>query len=295
MLRWYVGLLHPLIHLGFGIEFNQPAIIAEGLAQTAVHDDWTGPRFLFPVEREAGGIGKKGKKSMMQLLDEARENKNLAGSAHFEDGNKLRDGVLKRAPEDMIKLAAQWTVSEEQIKDKVAEMVDAAGTPPDFTSLSNILMSVVYFTSTSQRPEKTPKFDFFYIHSVNSSIFFPRFISLPFLSIQTKLRLLEAKGRLDLLMYISRNTPTLYHNEITQYPATNKWNTIMTESIQHEHDDGHLSKLIRALRNGEAVWSEYQGREDELGLKVKGEDWLRIGNMGEPPKPSFLISSGLMR
>ena len=30
------GFLHPLIHLGFGIEFEQPAIVAEALAQAAV-------------------------------------------------------------------------------------------------------------------------------------------------------------------------------------------------------------------------------------------------------------------
>lgn len=28
-----------IIHLGFGLEFNQPAIIAEALAETCVHDN----------------------------------------------------------------------------------------------------------------------------------------------------------------------------------------------------------------------------------------------------------------
>ena len=36
------GFLHPIIHLGFGVEFKQPAIIAEALAQAAVHDNWIG-------------------------------------------------------------------------------------------------------------------------------------------------------------------------------------------------------------------------------------------------------------
>ena len=31
-----LGFLHPIIHLGFGIEFNQPAIIAEALAQYVI-------------------------------------------------------------------------------------------------------------------------------------------------------------------------------------------------------------------------------------------------------------------
>lgn len=122
-----LGLLHPLIHLGFAIEFNQPALIAEALAQTAVHEDWTGPRFLFPAEKAAGGVGKPGKKTMLQLLEEAAADKKLATSATWEDGNKLRDGVLKRAPEEMIKYAAQFTVSEEQMQEKFAETVDTCG------------------------------------------------------------------------------------------------------------------------------------------------------------------------
>ena len=69
------GLVHPLIHLGFGIEFNQPAIIAQGLAQTAVHDDWLGRTFFLPAEKMAGGVGKPGQKSLLQLINEMRADK----------------------------------------------------------------------------------------------------------------------------------------------------------------------------------------------------------------------------
>ncbi|KAL4933814.1 questin oxidase family protein [Aspergillus undulatus] len=263
MARLVGGLLHPIIHLGFGIEFNQPAIIAEALAQTAIHDDWTGPMFLFPVEKAAGGVGKRGSKTMLQLLEEARTDRKLASSVHWEDGNKLRDGVLKRAPEEMIKYASQWTVSEEQMQEKFAEMVDTS----------------VYFTSASQRPSKKVKFDFFYIHAVNSSIFYSKILALPFLDTRTRIRLLEWKGRMDLLMYISRNAPELYLDRITKYPVSSDWDTIVSQSRHHPQDDGHLSKLVRALRNAESVCDVYKGQEKERGLKIAGDSWLRIGNM----------------
>ena len=96
-------------------------------AQTAVHKDWTGPRYLFPAEKAAGGVGKPGKKTMLQLLEEAAADKKLAHSASWADGNKLQDGVLKQAPEEMIKYAAQFTVSEEQMQEKFAETVDTSG------------------------------------------------------------------------------------------------------------------------------------------------------------------------
>lgn len=121
------GLLHPLIHLGFGLEFDQPAIVAEALAQTAVHEDWIGRLYLLPVEKAAGGIGKPGKKTMLQILNEIRADKKLAGSVKWEDGNKIRDGVLKRAPDEMIKYAAQVSVSAEQMEEKLAELLNLVG------------------------------------------------------------------------------------------------------------------------------------------------------------------------
>jgi len=86
---------------------------------------------------------------------------------------------------------------------------------------------------------------------------------------------------MDLITYISRNAPALYLDEITRYPVTNDWETITTRSTQHPDDDGHLAKLIRALRNAEHVCKPYTGREEELGLKIIGDSWLKIGNMGK--------------
>lgn len=116
-----------MIHLGFGIEFNQPAIIAEALAQAAIHEDWTGPRFLWPAENLAGGIGKPGKKTLVQILEDIRRDEKLVASTHWTDGNKMRDGVLQRAPDEMLKYAAQFSVSQDQLEDKLAEMINNVG------------------------------------------------------------------------------------------------------------------------------------------------------------------------
>lgn len=121
------GLIHPLIHLGFGIEFNQPAIVAQALAQTAVHDDWIGRHFFLPVEKMAGGIGKPGQKLLLQLLNEIRADKALVESVQWSDVNKIKDGVLHRAPEQMMKYAAQYTVSEDQVEERLADMINTVG------------------------------------------------------------------------------------------------------------------------------------------------------------------------
>jgi hypothetical protein len=125
--RLYAGFLHPIIHLGFGVEFGQPAIMAEALAQAAVHDSWMSPLFL-GCERAAGAKGRK--KTIVQLLQEAKDDEVLSKAAHWEDGNKIRDGILKRAPDEMVALASQYTISEDDdLEEKTAEMINASGTP----------------------------------------------------------------------------------------------------------------------------------------------------------------------
>jgi hypothetical protein len=126
--RLYAGFLHPIIHLGFGIEFHQPAIIAEALAQTASHDNWMAPLFLGCEKAAEANRGKdRPRRTIVQLLEEARNNETLHNAPHWEDGNKIRDGIMKRAPDEMIKLASQYTVEADELEEKTAEMINAAG------------------------------------------------------------------------------------------------------------------------------------------------------------------------
>ena len=101
--------------------------MAQALAQAAVHDDWMGRDYFLPAERLAGEIGKPGQKSLLQLLNEIRKDQTLKSSAKFSDPNKFRDGVLHRAPQEMLQYAAQYTVSAEQIPERLADMINTVG------------------------------------------------------------------------------------------------------------------------------------------------------------------------
>lgn len=125
--RLYAGFLHPLIHLGFGIEFQQPAIMAEALAQAAVHENWMAPLFQGCEKAAEAKRGKDGpKKTIVQLLEETKNDEKLSKAPHYDDGNKIR-GILKRAPEEMIKYASQYTIEEDELEEKTAEMINASG------------------------------------------------------------------------------------------------------------------------------------------------------------------------
>jgi hypothetical protein len=146
--------------------------------------------------------------------------------------------------------------------------------------LANEGPDLVYYTSAAQRRDKEVKFDFFFIHCVNSSIFFSKIIQLPFLTQRTKLRLLEWKGRLDLLMYVSRASPNLLLDEVTRYPVTNDWSALFSRCVTHPADDGHLVKLVRALAHGRTACQPYESKGPQV-MPISGDMWLQIGNMGE--------------
>ncbi|EON62989.1 hypothetical protein W97_02215 [Coniosporium apollinis CBS 100218] len=282
LVRMFAGFLHPIIHLGFGVEFHQPAIIAEALAQAAIHSDWMKP-FLIGAEKAAKENNVTQSKTLVELLDAIKADEKVAKAPRWDDGNKLRDGIVKRVPEEMIKYASQYVVHPEELEEKTAEMTNAA----------------IYYTGAAQHPPHQIKFDFYYMHCTNSSIFFSAFLSAPWLSTASKRRLLEWKGRNDLAMYASRRAPDLLLDEITNYKPkeptadkTDPWGPIFERVGRHE-DDGHAAKLVRALAHGQVISAPY---EEKDGFRIKGGMWLQLGHMAidsvEAGEPHWVRSAG---
>ena len=122
-----LGVLHPIIHLGFGIEFKQPAVVAEALAQAAIHPKELDQYFI-EVEEKA-----KQKQypsdSLVNILDKIRADEKLRGATSFDDASSLSlEGLLVRGGKDeMIKYASQWRIDPDQLEEATAEMTDAAG------------------------------------------------------------------------------------------------------------------------------------------------------------------------
>ena len=66
-------------------------------------------------------------------------------------------------------------------------------------------------------------------------------------------------------------------DEITNYHLMHPsgWEGIFDRVVTHE-DDGHASKLIRALKHGEVVSKQWEEKES---FKIKGSMWLNLGHM----------------
>lgn len=120
----FAGFLHPIIQLMYGVEWEQPAIVAEALAEASVHKNQLGDFF-----KEAENNAKNAKTPMpeiMDLIEEIRGREKLVNSVQMKDSNKVFDGVLKRAPGEMMEVVSKVKVLPAELDERTAEMFHAS-------------------------------------------------------------------------------------------------------------------------------------------------------------------------
>ncbi|KAG7287776.1 hypothetical protein NEMBOFW57_007291 [Staphylotrichum longicolle] len=268
----YEGAFHPIIHLGFGVEFELPAIIAEGLAQAAVHDSANLDGFFRQSEELAAAAAASNTppKSLLSLYTEARATDKIRTAAKVQEGPvRVREGVIGRAGAEIAALAAQWRVgahTEAALQRATAEAINLAA----------------YSAGGAHRAGKARRVDFFHMHNVNASIFLTVFNRLPWLSLADKVKLVERKARLDLVWYAAGAAPELKLEWIEGYAPTSSkgldWAGLY-QVVNTAHDDGHVAKFVRAIKNGEEVSRQYEKGEGSEDLPVKGEAWFKLAQL----------------
>lgn len=282
--RMFDGAFHSIIHLGLGIEFGQASIIAEGLAQAAVHDHLGTDPFFVDAEKLANNSVYE-KHNLVDLFKEARANETIRTAARWDDFavTKMKKGVLGRSLKEMTQLAAKFRVAPEEVEERMAEMISCCA----------------YMAGAPQREGKARKIDFFYMHDVTGSIFLTVLARQPWISTADKARMIEWKCRLDLAWYASCGVPELDERNISEYsggPADGMdWNRLY-KAINAMHDDGHVAKFVRALKNGEEVSQPFE--KDNPAFPVKGDMWLRLARMaydatvGRPHEEKWIHFAG---
>lgn len=293
------GLLHPLIHLGFGISFKQPAIIAEALAQAATHPDDVRPLILAPSAPKTANPP-----SLFTILHCVQQSETIRNSVKWADASNFSDGALTRSLKELNSIFSDYHIPATPVS------IDKASA--EMTSLSG------YFTLTALRPNRAPKVDFFYLHCFNSSIFFRTFNALPehSFSLEDKVRLLEAKAKVDIAVYTSLGSPALSVAELEKYTAeraaTRKtpvaatngaangytngytngainggdddddahgegaWQPLFRAANALTSDDGHVAKVIRAAASAAQVCGPYEEGER---WPLRGANWSNAAKM----------------
>jgi len=267
----FEGLYHPIIHLGFGIEFELPGLVAEGLAQAASHD----PMYIDEYFRRAETLAaEKGaaipRKPLSTIYREVRANDAIRTAPRLPDGPwKVRDGVLGRALEEIVPLAAQFRVdpTAEDVERATAEMINCAA----------------WTCGGCQKPGKEAKIDFFLMHNVTASLMLSVICRQPWIKIEDKARMVEHKARLDLVWYAASAAPEIGEDYLRDYePKVSKgwdWRRLY-EAVNEHHDDGHVAKFVRACKHGEEACERFEREEGAAdSFPVRGGEWLRLAQM----------------
>ncbi|KAK3370057.1 hypothetical protein B0H63DRAFT_497224 [Podospora didyma] len=268
------GAYHPIIHLGFGVEFDQPAIVAEALAQGASHDRMNIEEVLFAAEKLASASKRNEKKPtpLIELMHQIRANDRIRTAPKWSDlGNKMKDGVVGRAGDEMARLAAEFSMdatSEDDVDRRTAEMISV----------------VSYLAGAAHKPTRAVrKIDFFVMHSVTSSIFCTVLARANWIPLADRARLVEYKARTDMLWYAATGCASLHPEAITHYqnPESDHlgWDELYRD-VRRECDDGHAAKFIRSLKNGEQTARPYENTDEwKEYFPCKGTMWLKMARL----------------
>ncbi|KAF2705854.1 hypothetical protein K504DRAFT_439131 [Pleomassaria siparia CBS 279.74] len=263
--RLYSGFEHPILHLGFALEFQQPCLVAEALASTCIHDNWP-LDIVRPVEAHIASNPGQPQTSLFSVIHALRADPIISTAVHATDRpNRVTDGLLKRAYAQLPPILSPWRVqpTEEDIAYRTAEMAHMS----------------MYVLGAAQNPSKVPGMDFFLMHSANLSVFYPAFMGLEWLSLEQRARLLAWKGWIDAAIYAACGCPALIPSRITDYTPKmpGSWPSIIARANAYA-DDGHTAKLIRAIINAETISKPYceKGNAD---FPLLAGDFLQIAHM----------------
>ena len=254
-----------MIHLGCGIEFQQPSLVAEALAGACVHDNWP-KSFLLPTEEYVRANPDLPSKSMLHVLGALQSDGHIStGTRENDPFNKIPDGFLQRVtPTQLVPYLGQFQVKPESEDLKL--------------KLSDMMHTSTYMLGAAQCPGKREAMDLVTLHAATLAAFFPAIMAQTWLSNADKARLLEATARVDAVMYAGTACPPLYADRVVNYMPqhpTHGWSELFHRANVYR-DEGHAVKFLRALYALEPL-------ELGPGFPITKSDFFKIAHMGLTP------------
>ncbi|KAK0234931.1 hypothetical protein EDD85DRAFT_841103 [Armillaria nabsnona] len=285
--RLLSGLVHPIIHTGYGLEFGLPGMTVEGLAQASVHHDQLEllfpPSFFEPVDPLAEKLS-----ANLTLHSEPRDTKT---ETHAFDilARVLKDDTLKfpdtSDPEffaytlrdngkTLLGYTNQWTLGPKDVNRKIEEL----------QWMNTILYAIPGFP-----PGKKFYADFFHMHLVTSSLFLPSFAA--YLTPPSQVLLLRGYMAVSLAWWVARGRPGFDIPKFFDAPAIqdsepmistptwnlpsipNPWFAIIQQAVVHPDD--HLCKIQRAFVHYATLYgARPRGQPDFSQTELEGVEKL---------------------
>ncbi|KAJ2509758.1 hypothetical protein GGI11_000482 [Coemansia sp. RSA 2049] len=265
------GIFHPLIQMGYGLEFDSKAITATALAQACVHGPYADETYFSDAFEEMGASMASGTAkdlSLMQILDMLRDERTAAGIKYEDAVSGSENVALGR------KLASKygglWTVDAD----------DAAIN----AKYEELLSTVVLLYVSTTRPGYKQVLDFSTMHCLTSLYFMPIYFEV--LSTEQKARLLHAHCMAVLNIYSAGGAPQLFvtpehtaedARKVVNGPhgePSNPWLEIFNDAINH--DDIHAPKVVRTLWRGDILSALQKQDKNSTRQKTPPVNWLYI-------------------
>ncbi|KAJ7083633.1 hypothetical protein B0H15DRAFT_416982 [Mycena belliarum] len=267
LVRLMSGLIHPFIQLGFGIEFGQDCMVAQGLAEAAVTAPGGIAAFEMPSALPALAECNPAKTTLLELLREVYDSPTLAPVMPYDPDalmvKRLRDWMADptRAAE-IRRIYDKWSI-------------DLQGGDEEFDrKVEECIFQATLLVAATGKPGRAPRHDFFLMHYLTSAIFLPTVLKkLP--TPTAKAQLLQSYVRVAAVILMLRGRPRIdiplimSCSEFPQPPeqglnggradssafgkpdeagGTNPWFAIVRNALHHP--EPHVAKSVRALYYG---------------------------------------------
>jgi len=249
--RLFGGAFHPIIHVGYGVEFQIPLVFAEGLAETAVSK-----HRLAHLFNDEYFNNKSGDKKIIDIINDViKDDAEFGGFLTHDEDNKFQV-TLEKKVDAVRNYAAQWKIeeTEEGVKEAAHELFDSL---------------ILAYGATAIRPDKkTIRLDFFLMHGVTSMLFV--YIVLPHVNLETKIKMLKSEFAAALVYFVARGRPKLHVDMLKNYKPQqlksepNPWLDILKIALL-EDAEPHVIKVVRSLLKAEQEWGP---RDDNLYIKI---------------------------
>lgn len=269
VVRYYGGVLHALIHVGYGLELGLSAVAAEGLAMATSTAD--SHAWLFPYEWLVSPPAEGEKVGLLELVKLVQEDPRLSKEslklgeqesslpdAPFEDGDAK--GLIHEYVD-------RWAATQSP------ESVDGKGAMEELALFSALLLGAVPKTK-----EGYYRHEFFLMHLNNSHLFTSLYLNLFSSSPQLRYCFLRALLSQFLYYYVARGRPpfTSSHFSLETSHQDLTWEEMF--KVARENVDEHLPKAVRALY----VYDQrHKGAQEKLRdsglLEGKGGEWEEEG------------------
>ncbi|KAL4251919.1 Questin oxidase-like protein [Abortiporus biennis] len=221
LLRFVGGAVHPMIQTGYGVEFGSDAMVAQALAQAAVHSAFA-PE-VFDLHQSHSGPTENGHsvtqdatrrqpskgRSLLSIIREVYDSDILCPVLPYDPDallSKRTKDVLSdsRRPEEIKRISSLWVIDTSRGQQELDEKVE------ELLWLNTLLLAA------TGKPGRKPRLDFFLMHCLNVSLFVPSLLNaIP--TMESKAMLLRATLPVIIMYVLVRGRPRIDIDLIMSY------------------------------------------------------------------------------